>query len=134
MKKLLKNFIIPNLSEIFRFLIVGTLCFLLAWAVYHICLSLIGLNYLISISISFLISTLVHFYLSTNFTYRFNGPISYRIYFKYLLRIIITYVLTIIVSYIWVGFLNYNEQILIIPTTFINMIFNYIFMKFVVYA
>lgn len=118
------------LFEIFKFLIVGGLAFIIDYLILIFCRELIGFKILISSAIAFIISTIFNYILSIKWVFNIRGKNSSKTNFTiFVVFSIIGLSLTQLIMWYGCDKLRYSYLIIKIIATGIVMIFNYITRK-----
>ena len=122
MKKIIK--------QLFKFGIVGIICFLIDYALLYVLTEYVNIHYLVSSIISFSISTIVNYILSIRWVFDVNKESNKKVQFiLFWVLSIIGLILNAIIMWIGVEKVHINYLIVKIIATAIVMCFNFITRK-----
>ena len=122
MKKIIK--------QLFRFGLVGGICFLIDYSILYICTDIFTIHYLISSVISFTISTIFNYILSIKWVFNLKeNRNSKKDFVNFIVFSVIGLILNQIIMWFGVDILNIYYMITKIISTCIVMCFNFITRK-----
>lgn len=122
MKKIIK--------QLFRFGLVGGICFLIDYSILYICTDIFKIHYLISSVISFTISTIFNYILSIKWVFNLKeNRNSKKDFVNFIVFSVIGLILNQIIMWFGVDILNIYYMITKIISTCIVMCFNFITRK-----
>ena len=122
MKKIIK--------QLFKFGLVGGICFLIDYSILYICTDIFKIHYLISSVISFTISTIFNYILSIKWVFNLKeNRNSKKDFVNFIVFSVIGLILNQIIMWFGVDILNIYYMITKIISTCIVMCFNFITRK-----
>lgn len=118
------------IKQLFRFGLVGGICFLIDYSILYICTDIFKIHYLISSVISFTISTIFNYILSIKWVFNLKeNRNSKKDFVNFILFSVIGLILNQIIMWFGVDILNIYYMITKIISTCIVMCFNFITRK-----
>ena len=118
------------IKQLFRFGIVGAICFLIDYSILYICTDIFKIYYLISSIISFSISTIFNYILSIKFVFNIKEDRNKnKDFINFIVFSVIGLILNQIIMWIGVDVINIYYMITKVISTCIVMCFNYITRK-----
>lgn len=118
------------IKQLFRFGLVGGICFLIDYSILYICTDIFKIHYLISSVISFTISTIFNYILSIKWVFNLKeNRNSKKDFVNFIVFSIIGLILNQIIMWFGVDILNIYYMITKIISTCIVMCFNFITRK-----
>ncbi len=118
------------IKQLFRFGIVGAICFLIDYSILYICTDIFKIYYLISSIISFSISTIFNYILSIKFVFTIKEDRNKnKDFINFIVFSVIGLILNQIIMWIGVDVINIYYMITKVISTCIVMCFNYITRK-----
>ncbi len=118
------------ISQLFRFGIVGVVCFIIDFALLHLLTELCGVYVLVSAAVSFSVSVVANYILSTYFVFDVNREKSQKKNFiLFIIFSIIGLILTEILMKVGIDLLEINYSLVKIIATVIVMIYNFVTRK-----
>jgi len=128
MIKKLKIHIINQFKQIFKYFIIGFLCFLIDISILYVLLELKIINYILASAIGYLTGSTINYWLSINWVFKKRNLIKYwKVEFTFFIIIEVIALLLMSSSlYLLREFLHLNVFIAKIIATIIAAIFNYL--------
>ena len=118
------------IKQLFRFGIVGAICFLIDYSILYICTDIFKIYYLISSIISFSISTIFNYILSIKFVFNIKEDRNKnKDFINFIVFSVIGLILNQIIMWIGVDVINIYYMITKVISTCIVICFNYITRK-----
>ena len=118
------------IKQLFRFGLVGGICFLIDYSILYICTDIFKIHYLISSVISFTISTIFNYILSIKWVFNLKeNRNSKKDFVNFIVFSVIGLILNQIIMWFGVDILNIYYMITKIISTCIVMCFNFITRK-----
>ena len=118
------------IKQLFRFGLVGGICFLIDYSILYICTDIFKIHYLISSVISFTISTIFNYILSIKWVFNLKeNRNSRKDFVNFIVFSVIGLILNQIIMWFGVDILNIYYMITKIISTCIVMCFNFITRK-----
>lgn len=118
------------IKQLFRFGLVGGICFLIDYSILYVCTDIFKIHYLISSVISFTISTIFNYILSIKWVFNLKeNRNSKKDFVNFIVFSVIGLILNQIIMWFGVDILNIYYMITKIISTCIVMCFNFITRK-----
>ena len=118
------------IKQLFRFGLVGGICFLIDYSILYVCTDIFKIHYLISSVISFSISTIFNYILSIKWVFNLKeNRNSKKDFVNFVVFSVIGLILNQIIMWFGVDILNIYYMITKIISTCIVMCFNFITRK-----
>ena len=118
------------LKQLFRFGIVGVICFIIDYALLHFLTEVCGVYVLISAAISFSVSVIVNYILSTFFVFDVNRDKNQKKNFiLFIIFSVIGLIITELLMKLGIDVFKMNYSIVKIIATIIVMVYNFVTRK-----
>lgn len=116
--------------QLFKFSIVGVICFIVDFAVLYVLKEFAGFHVLLSAAISFTISVILNYILSIYFVFDVDKKKNQkRNFILFIIFSVIGLILTEILMKIGIDFLSINYMLVKVAATVIVMVYNFVTRK-----